>query len=85
VALATPEGDLLNGIPDDWTRDGRYVIAEFGDRKTKSDLWELPWPPEQEGVRRKPIPYLRTPFNETEARVSQWPMARVYIGRIQTV
>ncbi len=70
VALATPAGNLVDGFPDDWTHDGRYIVAQFGDPKTKQDLWLLPWPPEKGGTGRAPIPYLQTPFNEQDARVS---------------
>jgi len=53
-------------IPLDWSKDGRFVIAETtGNPKTQSDIWVLPL---FDG--RKPIPYLQTEANERLARLS---------------
>jgi eukaryotic-like serine/threonine-protein kinase len=52
--------------PDDWSRDGRYIIEEAsGDPKTGTDIWVLPLFGD-----RKPFPYLQTQFNEHHAKVS---------------
>ena len=57
--------------PDDWSRDGRYIIEETSkDPKTKYDIWVLPLFGD-----RKPFPYLQTEFNERLAKLSpngQW-------------
>ncbi len=57
--------------PDDWSRDGRYIIEETSnDPKTGFDIWILPVFGD-----RKPIPYLQTEFNERWAKLSpngQW-------------
>jgi len=45
--------------PTGWSRDGRFLLYESVDPKTAIDLWVLP----MEGD-RKPIPFLRTEFNE---------------------
>ncbi|MEP6994633.1 MAG: hypothetical protein ABI968_08945, partial [Acidobacteriota bacterium] len=51
--------------PQDWSRDGRYVLYTVGDPKTGSDLWILPLSGE-----RKAAPLLATPFKESEASFS---------------
>ena len=51
--------------PDDWSRDGRFIIFAQQGKNTGSDLWVLPL----EGD-RKPVPYLVTPFNEAQAQFS---------------
>jgi eukaryotic-like serine/threonine-protein kinase len=51
--------------PQDWSRDGRFLLFSAMDPKTGSDLWLLPL----EGT-RTPKPLLQTPFNEAEARIS---------------
>jgi len=51
--------------PTSWSRDGRYLLYESSDPRTQSDIWVLPL----EGDRR-PIPLLRTEFNETGGRIS---------------
>jgi serine/threonine protein kinase/WD40 repeat protein len=48
-----------------WSRDGRYLIYTSLDLQTKYDLWILP----MEGD-RKPLVFLRTPFNEGSASFS---------------
>ncbi len=52
-------------FPLDWTRDGRYLVYENDNQKTKADIWVLPLFGD-----RKPFPYLQTEFNETHADVS---------------
>jgi len=63
------EGELweqsVNARPEDWSRDGRYIIARVLDPKTSLDIWVLP----QFGD-RKPFSLLRTQFNEQFARLS---------------
>jgi eukaryotic-like serine/threonine-protein kinase len=57
--------------PDDWSRDGRYIIEEVSnDPKTGYDIWVMPLFGD-----RKPFPYLHTEFNEHYAKLSpngQW-------------
>jgi eukaryotic-like serine/threonine-protein kinase len=55
-ALFRSDGDVA---PLDWSTDGRYILFEKEDLKTKSDLWVLPTVGE-----RKPISFLLTPFAE---------------------
>jgi Tol biopolymer transport system component len=50
--------------PHDWSPDGRYIVYTSVSPTTKMDLWLLSVPD------RKPIPYLRTPFNELQGQVS---------------
>jgi eukaryotic-like serine/threonine-protein kinase len=50
---------------DDWTIDGRYILYESHDPKTKFDLWVLPMTGE-----RKPFVFLQTEFNETHSQFS---------------
>jgi eukaryotic-like serine/threonine-protein kinase len=52
-------------IPTDWSSDGRFVIYEQREPKTRLDLWVLP----VEGD-RKPFPFLQTEFDESEGRLS---------------
>jgi Tol biopolymer transport system component len=51
--------------PTDWTPDGRALVYERLDSKTKSDLWLLPLAGD-----RTPIPIVRTDANEVDGRVS---------------
>jgi eukaryotic-like serine/threonine-protein kinase len=51
--------------PDDWSRDGRFLIYMQRAKNAGTDLWVLPL----EGD-RKPVPYLVTPFNEGQAKFS---------------
>ncbi|HEV2198456.1 MAG TPA: protein kinase [Bryobacteraceae bacterium] len=50
---------------DDWSRDGRYLILETANAKTKNDVWVLPTFGD-----RKPFPYLQTEFTERYGRLS---------------
>ena len=47
------------------SRDGRFLLYTVEDPKTKSDLWVLPLNSDQ-----KPIPFLRTGFNERSGQFS---------------
>lgn len=52
-------------LPNDWSPDGKFIVYSQFSEKTNDDLWLLPMQGD-----RKPIPYLLTPFNESEARFS---------------
>jgi Tol biopolymer transport system component len=51
--------------PDDVSRDGKFILFEDVDPKTKFDLWILPVAGDQ-----KPFPFLKTPDNEAHAQFS---------------
>jgi len=55
----------VNGYPDDWSSDGKWIVFQQTGQKTANDLWLLPLAGD-----RKPIPYLQTPFDEVNARFS---------------
>ncbi len=61
LLLKTPNNKLLN----DWSADGRYLLYQELDPKTKDDLWVLPLFGD-----RKPARVLGTPFNEQSASFS---------------
>ena len=61
VLLETPNNKTIN----DWSADGRYILYEEDDPKTKTDLWVLPLFGD-----RKPVRVLSTPFNERGASFS---------------
>ena len=46
-------------FPTDWSRDGRYIAVMWQGKGTGFDIWVLPTFGD-----RKPIPVLKTPFNE---------------------
>lgn len=55
-----------NKFPTSWSRDGRFLLYEAEDQKTKKeDLWVLPL----EGD-KKPFPFLQTEFNEVDGLFS---------------
>ncbi len=51
--------------PDDWSRDGRFIIYMQRKKNAGTDLWVLPLQGD-----RKPVPYLVTAFNEGQAKFS---------------
>jgi Tol biopolymer transport system component len=55
----------VNAVPHDWSRDGKFLVFSQTDQKTATDLWLLP----MDGA-SKPIPYLRTPYDESGAAFS---------------
>ena len=60
---------LVRGYPSDWSPDGRFLLYTDADPKNQSDIWILPDPLNASGP-RKPIPFLQTPFDESEAQFS---------------
>ena len=58
--------------PQDWTRDGRYLISatQAANPKTGNDLWALPFMPGKSGVSGKPLALRNTEFQEYHGRVS---------------
>jgi serine/threonine protein kinase len=60
-----PTTDAQFKYVNNWSPDGKFLVFRTIDPATQDDLWLLPMSGE-----RKPEPYLRTPYAETEARVS---------------
>ncbi len=60
---------LVRGFPSDWSPDGRSLLFSDADPKNQSDIWILPDPLNKSSV-RKPVPFLQTPFDESEAQFS---------------
>jgi eukaryotic-like serine/threonine-protein kinase len=52
-------------FPNDWSRDGRFIVYYQIDPKTKRDLWVLPLSGDQ-----KPFPFLQTGTNEVGGQLS---------------
>jgi hypothetical protein len=60
--------------PNDWSRDGRFVLYTEVVPGTAADLWILPVTPDgKPAPDAKPRPYLRTQFSETYGRFSPQP------------
>ena len=60
-------------LPDQWTRDGRFVVYSELDPKTRWDLWVLPMTSGANA--RHPFAFLRSEFNELYGQISpdgQW-------------
>jgi serine/threonine protein kinase/Tol biopolymer transport system component len=55
----------VNKETTDWSSDGRYILYENEDRKTKKDLWVLPLFGD-----KQPFPFLITDFPEFQGHVS---------------
>src|SRR5262249_29290124 len=55
--------------PYQWSRDGRFVIYGEVDAKTKFDVWFLE-NPAAPAADRKPVPFLKTEFNEVQGQLS---------------
>jgi hypothetical protein len=72
ASTGTGQDELLyaNGTvktPMRWSRDGQFIVYTENDPKTRRDIWVLPMngPTDQ-----KPIPFLRSEFNELHGQVS---------------
>jgi eukaryotic-like serine/threonine-protein kinase len=57
-------------VPLDWSSDGRWLLYTERGQETGLDLWALPDASGPAVLDRKPIPYLVTPFNESQAKFS---------------
>jgi Tol biopolymer transport system component len=55
-----------NKIPQDWSKDGRFLLYREVDRKSNGDLWAL----EMTGSERKPHVVINTPFEERNGQFS---------------
>jgi len=55
--------------PSDWSPEGHYLVYTEIDPKTLGDIWLLP-DPLSETAARKPVSFLRTPFDESHGQVS---------------
>jgi serine/threonine protein kinase/Tol biopolymer transport system component len=55
----------VNKDTTDWSADGRYILYENNDPKTKGDLWVLPLFGD-----KQPFPFLATEFNERQGHFS---------------
>ena len=60
---------LVSGSPSDWSSDGRFLLYTHIDPKNQGDIWILPDPLNKSGA-RKPIPYLQTYSDESQAQYS---------------
>ena len=60
VIVASPE----EKVPDDWSRDGQFIVYESFGSKTKWDLWIL------RTADRNSSPLLQSEFNERQAQLS---------------
>ncbi len=58
----------VTAAPTQWSRDGRFIVYTDYGPKTKMDLWVLPVGVNAED--KKPIPFLRSEFNETQGQIS---------------
>ena len=52
-------------FPTSWTPDGKYIIYETWDHRTKGDIWSIPI-----SGGRKPMPLVQTEFYESRGQVS---------------
>jgi len=55
----------LDVIPNDWSRDGRYIFEVITDPRRRGDVWVLPLFGD-----RKPFPYLQGEYDEDFPRLS---------------
>jgi serine/threonine protein kinase len=62
LLLKSPDGSKY---PTSWSQDGRFLLYTLDSPETKSDLWVLPLQGDH-----KPIPLLRTEFNERSGQFS---------------
>src|SRR5262249_50983130 len=61
---------LSNKSPTSWSPDGKYLLYGTGrDSETGADLWILPDPGTNQTA-RKPIPFMRTRFDERQGKFS---------------
>ena len=56
-------------VPNDWSRDGRFLLYTQQDPRTKADLWALPLASDATPA-GAPTPFANTEFNEDQGRFS---------------
>jgi Tol biopolymer transport system component len=80
--------DSQRKYPTDWSSDGKFVAyTGFGsDAGTTADLWILPMAMGRRASADtlKPVPYLRTGFHETQARISPDMRWMAYVSNEST-
>ena len=54
-----------DSFPTSWTPDGKFLVYQVFDQHAKGDIWLLPTTSD-----RKPVPLIRTEFDEVRAQVS---------------
>jgi Tol biopolymer transport system component len=59
------QSSVVLKLPEAWSPDGKYFVYGQNDGATGWDVWLLPLTGE-----RKPVPYLRSPFNEIGLDIS---------------
>jgi serine/threonine protein kinase len=65
IKMGTPAG-----WPEDWSRDGRFLLYQIPGAKTGQDLWVAPLSSDGASPDRKPFPYLQSEFDEKHGRFS---------------
>jgi Tol biopolymer transport system component len=53
---------------EQWSRDGKFLVYHTTDSTTKQDLWVLPL--SEPASERKPVPFLRSDFNQLHGQLS---------------
>jgi Tol biopolymer transport system component len=70
-SLAPALGDPPHAtLPEDWSRDGRYLVERVIQTKTKDDIWIQPLATDGKPGDRKAFPYLDGDYNERNASIS---------------
>jgi Tol biopolymer transport system component len=64
----------LGKWPTGWSMDGRFLVYQEQDPGTNWDIWVLPMVGD-----RKPIPFLKTGFNEANGKLSPVPDSQGYL------
>ncbi len=64
LLLQTPDQEHIT----DWSRDGRFLVYQASNLKSRWDLWVLPL--EGAPSDHKPFPFLATQFNESQGQFS---------------
>jgi eukaryotic-like serine/threonine-protein kinase len=59
-----------SGWPEDWSRDGRFLLYQIPGAKTGQDIWIAPQPSNAGRENREPFPYLQSEFDEKHGRFS---------------
>ena len=69
--------------PTSWSKDGRFLLYMSVDPKTRDDIWVLP-DPSGSAENAKPVPYLRTEFQEGLGCIfSRWALDRVFVWGVR--